>query len=202
MIIYDHKLYKSIAPYSKDSYFLQMIIDFIINDKKLHNYLSFISSNTSLSSKQIAKFLNSRKIRINKKYKCKKWDDFINKYNFKKSHELFFHDIVGHIILKNNVTSKGEILATAGMSGFSFELGKFFFVNAILIYSLGYRLFDDTKSDYSDISKYIDDINIAYENGLKLRKFLKFNENILNNNLSIEEYLLKNCDRIEGFKIE
>ena len=87
------------------------------------------------------------------------------------------------------------------MCGFSFELGKFYFVNAILIFSLGYRLFDDTRSDYSDISKYVEDINIAYKNGLKLRKFLNFDEKLLQD-LSIEEYLFQNCHKLKGFKFE
>jgi len=201
MNIYKHEFYKKIYSCSGYSDFLSKISDFIIKDKKLQSFLSFIDKKKFVSSEEIAKFFNNKNIYFDNKYYCKEWNDFLNQYSFKRNYNIFFHDIVGHITLKNNVTSKGEILATAGMCGFSFELGKFYFVNAILIFSLGYRLFDDTRSDYSDISKYIEDINIAYKNGLKLRKFLNFNEKLLQD-LSIEEYLFQNCHKLKGFKFE
>ena len=201
MNIYTHELYKKVYSCSRYSDFLSKILDFIINDKKLQSLLSFINKNEFVSSEEISKFFNNKKIYFNNKYSCDEWNDFLSKYSFKKNYNMFFHDIVGHITLKNNVTPKGEILATAGMCGFSFELGKYYFVNAILIFSLGYRLFDDTRSDYSDISKYIEDIDMAYKNGLKLRKFLNFDEKLLQD-FSIEEYLFQNCHKLKRFKFE
>ncbi len=201
MNIYEHELYKNIHLCSKYSDFLLKMVNFIENDKKLYNFLSFINKEAFMSSKEISKSFKSKNIECDKKYYCKEWDIFLNKYSFKQDCNLFFHDIVGHIILKNNVTSKGEILATAGMCGFSFELGKFWFVNAILIFSLGYRLFDGTRSDTFDISNIIEDINIAYQNGEKLRQFLDFDESLLKN-ISIEEYLFQNCDKLKEFKLE
>ena len=133
------------------SNFLAEILDFIVTDKDLNLFLSVINKNIFISSKKISNFFNNRYIECKEQYTCREWDIFLQKYSFKKDCNLFFHDIIGHITLKNNVTSKGEILATAGMCGFSFELGKFYFVNAILIFSLGYKLFDGTRSDYSDI---------------------------------------------------
>lgn len=201
MNIYDHELYQKVYLCTKYSNFLSKILYFIEKDKKLQSFLSFIDKKEFVSSEEIIKFFNNKSINFDNKYSCKEWNDFLNLYSFKKNYNMFFHDIIGHIVLKNNVTSKGEILATAGMCGFSFELGKFYFVNALLIFSLGYKLFDDTRSDYSDISKYIEDINIVYKNGLKLRKFLKFDEKLLQK-LSIEEYLFQNCHKLKGFKFE
>jgi len=201
MNIYKHELYNKIYSCSKYSNFLSKILDFIINDRKLQNFLSFIDKKEFVSSKEIAKFFNKKNKQLNKKYFCREWDSFLNRYSFKKNYNIFFHDIIGHIALKNDVTSKGEILATAGMCGFSFELGKFYFVNAILIFSLGYKLYDNTKSDYSNISEYIEDINIAYSNGQKLRNFLNFDEKLLKV-LSLEEYLFLNCKKLKRFQFE
>ena len=196
MDIHKHKLYKRLYECSKYSNLLLKILDFIVKDKSLQSFLSFIDKKEFVSSEEIAKFFNNKYIYFDNKYFVKEWEDFLSQYSFKKNYNMLFHDIVGHIILKNDVTSKGEILATAGMCGFSFELGKFYFVNAILIFSLGYKLFDDTRSDYSDISKYIEDINIAYKNGLKLRKFLNFDENLLED-FSLEEYLMFNYKKLK-----
>jgi len=205
MNIYKHELYKNIYSCSKYSDFLGKIVDFIVKDKKLNNFLSFIDKDCFVSSKEIGKFFGNTNMEYDKnfyskKHDCQEWNTFLEKYSFKKDCNMFFHDIVGHIILKNNVTSKGEILATAAMCGFSFELGKFYFINALLIFSLGYRLFDGTRSDYSDITQYIEDINIAYKNGQKLREYLSFNESLLEG-LSIEEYLYQNCSRLKEFRL-
>jgi len=200
MNIYEHELYQTIYSYTKYSGFLSKVSDFIMEDKRLHSFLSFIKKDKFISTKKIVTFFNTKNIKCDKKYYCKEWDIFLNKYSFKQDCNLFFHDIVGHITLKNKINSKGEILATAGMCGFSFELGKFWFVNAILIFSLGYKLFNGTRSDTFDISNIIEDINIVYQNGQKLRLFLNFEENLLKDT-SIEEYLFQNCKKLKEFEV-
>lgn len=199
MNIYDQELYRVLSPHSSCPIFSKSI-DFIVIDKVLQKFLSIIDKDTFMSTDEIEKFFNNKKLSFGTDLKCEQWEQFLYKYSFQKNHDLFFHDLIGHITLKNNVTSKGEILATAGMCGFSFELGKFYFINAILIFSLGYKLFDGTRSDHSDISEYIKEINISYNNGKKLRTYLSFNESLLKTS-SFEEYLLKNCKKLKEFKI-
>jgi hypothetical protein len=173
---------------------------FLLSDKRIQDFLSIIDKNHFMSSKEISNFFNNKELSHNNHSSCCQWDSFLDQYFFKKDYNMLFHDLVGHITLKNNISSKGEILATAGMCGFSFELGKFYFINAILIFSLGYKLFDGTRSDYSNIGEYIDEMNIAYDNGQKLRAYLNFNETLLNE-ISIEEFLLANCEKLKRFKI-
>lgn len=199
MRIYNHELYKLLNRYSSYPFFSK-ILDLIIVDKDLQKFLSTIEKSTFKSTTEIEKIFNNNKKYFETDLKCKQWEDFLYEHTFQKNYDLLFHDLVGHVTLKNNVTSKGEILATAGMCGFSFELGKFYFINAILIFSLGYKLFDGTRSDYSDISEYIEEINISYNNGKKLRTYLSFNESLLKT-LSMEEYLLNNCKKLREFKI-
>ena len=199
MNIFNHELYRGLSQYSSYPFFSEFL-DFVIVDKVLQNFLSTIDKDTFMSTKEIERFFNNKKRYFRTDLECEQWEDFLYKYSFQKNHDLLFHDLIGHITLKNNVTSKGEILATAGMCGFSFELGKFYFMNALLIFSLGYKLFDGTRSDYSDISEYMEEINISYNNGKKLRTYLSFNESLLKTS-SIEEYLLNNCKKLKEFKI-
>lgn len=199
MNIYNQELYRVLSSHSLYPIFSKSI-DFIVNDEVLQKFLSSIDKDTFMSTDEIEKFFNNKKLSFGIDFKCKQWEEFLYKYSFQKNLDLFFHDLIGHITLKNNVTSKSEILATAGMCGFSFELSKFYFINAILIFSLGYKLFDETRSDHSDISEYVKEINIAYNNGKKLRTYLSFNESLLKTS-SIEEYLLNNCKKLKEFKI-
>ena len=55
----------------------------------------------------------------------------------------FVHDAIGHIALGHPVTPLGEICACAGVVGFSSTVGLDYFINALLMFSLGYQLFDD-----------------------------------------------------------
>jgi hypothetical protein len=56
---------------------------------------------------------------------------------------LLVHDLVGHLILEQPTTPRGELIACAGVAGFSWEAGADYFINAILMFSLGLPLFDD-----------------------------------------------------------
>ena len=175
------------------------ILNFIQNENLVKTFLLDLDISFK-STNEINLYFETEEILFKESFKCKQWKVFLNKHSFKEDNKMFFHDLIGHITLKNNITSKGEILATAGMCGFSFELGKFYFVNAILIFSLGYNLFDGTRSDNSDITQYIDEINLSYQRGIRLRDYLNFNESLLEK-ISIEEFLLKNCDKLKDFKV-
>jgi hypothetical protein len=56
---------------------------------------------------------------------------------------LLVHDLVGHLLLEQPPTPRGELIACAGVAGFSWTAGADYFVNAILMFSLGLPLFDD-----------------------------------------------------------
>lgn len=56
---------------------------------------------------------------------------------------LLVHDLVGHLLLEQPTTPRGELIACAGVAGFSWSAGADYFVNAILMFSLGLPLFDD-----------------------------------------------------------
>lgn len=199
MTIKDHEIYRVLSLYKEHDFFLK-IIDFIKNDELLFKFLSKIDKTIFMSTQQIDKIFNKNKKPYKTDIECRQWDEFLSKNYFSKSERLFFHDIVGHITLKNGVNSKGEILATVAMCGFSFVLGRFYFINAILIFVLGYKLFDDTISDHSDISCYVDEINNSYNSGKRLREYLGFDEKLLEDK-TIEEYLAENCEKLMGFKL-
>ena len=97
MNIYKHELYKKIYSCSRYSDFLSKISDFVVKDKKLQSFLSFIDKKEFVSSKEIAQFFNNKNIYFNKKCYCQEWDNFLNHYSFKRNYNIFFHDIVGHI---------------------------------------------------------------------------------------------------------
>jgi hypothetical protein len=56
---------------------------------------------------------------------------------------LLIHDLIGHLLLAQPTTPRGEIVACAGAAGFSWEAGADYFVNALLMFSLGLPLFED-----------------------------------------------------------
>lgn len=56
---------------------------------------------------------------------------------------LLMHDLVGHLLLEQPTTPRGELIACAGVAGFSWAAGADYFVNSILMFSLGLPLFDD-----------------------------------------------------------
>lgn len=74
---------------------------------------------------------------------------------------LIIHDLVGHILLEQPTTPYGELVACAGVAGFSWIAGADYFVNAILMFSLGLPLFDDVEPDVCEI-----DDNLAAECGM------------------------------------
>jgi len=191
-------IYQILEQYSKNFLFFE-IQKFILSDKQLQFFLLNLDK-TYKSTKELNSYFNTEKSLYNEDLKCSLWDEFLKKHSFEKDRKMFLHDLIGHVALNNNITSKGEILATSGMCGFSFELGKYYFINALLIFSLEYNLFDGTRSDKFDISQYIHEINLSYERGKLLRNFLEFDESILNI-ISIEEFLVKNCEKLKGFKV-
>lgn len=89
----------------------------------------------------------------------------------------FVHDIIGHAALGHPVTPRGEILACAGVAGFSPEVGMDYFINALLMFCLGYRLFDDVPPARVRLdSATRKDIDTAFEAGSELANRLAYSE--------------------------
>lgn len=61
------------------------------------------------------------------------------------------HDLVGHVLLRQPTTPRGELIACAGVAGFCWEAGADYFVNAILMFSLGLPLFDNVVPGLCEI---------------------------------------------------
>lgn len=86
---------------------------------------------------------------------------------------LLVHDLVGHLLLKQPTTPRGELIACAGVSGFSWSAGADYFVNAILMFSLGLPLFDDVVPSRCEIDDILAaECALAWECGIRHRQRL------------------------------
>jgi hypothetical protein len=74
---------------------------------------------------------------------------------------LLVHDLIGHLLLDQPITSRGEILACAGVAGFSWSSGADYFINSILMLSFGLPLIENVTPDNVVID---DDIATAIHN--------------------------------------
>jgi hypothetical protein len=54
------------------------------------------------------------------------------------------HDLIGHIVFGNGTGPVGEIQATAAVFGFCPAVGVDYFINALLMFALGYSIFVGT----------------------------------------------------------
>lgn len=67
-------------------------------------------------------------------------------WDINSDESLLLHDLIGHLLLAQPITPHGEIIACAGVAGFSFSAGADYFINAILMFSLGLPLFDNVTA--------------------------------------------------------
>lgn len=89
----------------------------------------------------------------------------------------FVHDAIGHIALGNPITPRGEVVACAGVAGFSSKIGMDYFINALLMFCLGYRLFDDVPPARVPVDSAVrEDIDVAYRAGSALAQRLEYSE--------------------------
>lgn len=88
---------------------------------------------------------------------------------------LIIHDLVGHILLEQPTTQHGELVACAGVVGFSWAAGVDYFINAILMFSLGQPLFDDVELGWCEIDDNLAaECSMAWELGKAYRQRLSF----------------------------
>lgn len=64
---------------------------------------------------------------------------------------LLVHDLIGHLLLGQPTTPRGELIACAGTAGFSWDAGADYFINAILMFSLGLPVYEDVVPGRCDI---------------------------------------------------
>ena len=89
----------------------------------------------------------------------------------------FVHDAIGHIALEHPITPRGEVVACAGVAGFSSKIGMDYFINALLMFCLGYRLFDDVPPAQVPFDSAVrEDIAAAYGAGSALARHLAYSE--------------------------
>lgn len=85
------------------------------------------------------------------------------------------HDLVGHFLLAQPTTPRGEIVACAGVAGFSWEAGADYFVNALLMFSLGLPLFEDVVPGRCEVDAALSsECDAAWTRGRHHREQLGF----------------------------
>lgn len=85
------------------------------------------------------------------------------------------HDLVGHLLLGQPTTPSGELVACAGVAGFSWEAGADYFVNALLMFSLGLPLYEDVVPAQCCVDQTLAAAcDAACNRGWHLRRALKF----------------------------
>lgn len=83
------------------------------------------------------------------------------------------HDLIGHLLLKQPTTPRGEIVACAGAAGFSWDAGADFFVNALLMFSLGLPIFEGVTIGHCPVDQaLVQDCNWAWNRSKTLRNLL------------------------------
>ncbi len=83
------------------------------------------------------------------------------------------HDLVGHLLLEQPTTPRGELIACAGVAGFSWVAGADYFVNAVLMFSLGLPLFDDVVPGQCEIDDVLAaECELAWERAGRHRRRL------------------------------
>ncbi len=106
----------------------------------------------------------------------------------------FVHDAIGHIALGNPVTPLGELFACAGVAGFSHAMGIDYFINALLMFSLGYRLFDDVPPARVTITPEVGAaIGAAHGAGASLAESVGFSDRDKHDTLA---FVVGNWERI------